>query len=161
MKYANKTFMVAISLMFSQLALASKVTPAAGKISDLSFMVGSFKGEVFGSPAEAHFMKPIQGKILGVARIISPDPNQDFAELSRIEESGGAIILTPMPNGEAGVSFVATSIEPNKVVFENPDHAFPNRIVYSLQKDGSLFTQVYGEQNGQPISFEYVESHVN
>jgi hypothetical protein len=106
-------------------------------------------------------MAPIQGKILGVARIISNNPYQDFAEFSKIEEFAGTLKLTPFPNGEQGVSFVATSIELGKVVFENPNNKFPSRIVYQIQANGSLLTQISGEQNGKPVSMEYVEERIN
>lgn len=157
-----KNLAVLFLLTSGQLCFAAD--GAKAKINDVSFLVGSFKGSVFGSPGEAHFMAPSQGKILGVGRIISPDPNQDFAELTQIEESNGTLLLRPMPNGvDTGVTFTATTVESKKVVFDNndPKHLFPARITYQLQDDGGLFTRVEGQlPAGKPVVMEYVESRV-
>ena len=35
------------------------------------------------------------------------------------------------------------------VVFENPQHDFPQRIIYRLEKDGSLLARIEGVNQGR------------
>ena len=42
-----------------------------------------------------------------------------------------------------------------RVVFENAEHDFPQRIIYWMTKDGSLHAKIEGSLGGKPASEEW------
>jgi hypothetical protein len=53
------------------------------------------------------------------------------------------------PSGQAEASFKLVKYENQEAVFENPQHDFPQRIIYKLEKDGSLAAAIEGMSKGQ------------
>jgi hypothetical protein len=47
------------------------------------------------------------------------------------------------------VPFKLISDENKKAVFENPEHDFPQRVIYVLNADGSMTALVEGKMRGQ------------
>jgi len=43
----------------------------------------------------------------------------------------------------------------DEVVFENPQHDFPTRIIYRRNPDGSLLAAIEGDRGGQTKRIEY------
>ncbi len=53
------------------------------------------------------------------------------------------------------VKFAAVELSPNKVVFENKQHDFPQRIVYNKTSDSTIYAYVEGIQKGKPRKEEF------
>ena len=73
-------------------------------------------------------------------------------------QSDNAIIYSPTVKGENGnrpVHFKMTSVNANELVFENPKHDYPQKIVYTKITEDSLVTKISGMVNGKP----YLESY--
>jgi len=73
-------------------------------------------------------------------------------------QSDNAIIYSPTVKGENGnrpVHFKITSVNANELVFENPKHDYPQKIVYTKITEDSLVTKISGMVNGKP----YLESY--
>ncbi len=47
------------------------------------------------------------------------------------------------------------ALEDGKVVFENPEHDFPQRIIYERGDEGSLGARIEGIQNGKASSSKW------
>lgn len=72
-----------------------------------------------------------------------------FYEFLRIETSNGETVYIAHPKGRSpGTRFTMIETSDNRVVFENPDHDFPQRIIYERLGD-ELHAQVEGTQNGE------------
>ena len=56
-------------------------------------------------------------------------------EFLRIEKRGDSLVYVAMPGGGTPTEFPATKVEATRIVFENPKHDFPQRIIY--WKDGT------------------------
>lgn len=69
----------------------------------------------------------------GTHRDIRPGKKTWF-EFLRIEQRGDSLVYIAMPGGNPPTEFASTKIEPSRIVFENPAHDFPKRIIY--WKDG-------------------------
>ena len=48
-----------------------------------------------------------------------------------------------------------------RFVFENPEHDYPQRIIYAQQNDGSLLMRIEGVENGQEESSEWLLRRAN
>ena len=85
--------------------------------------------------------------MLGLNRVIRPG-KRAFFEFLRIEERDGEIAYVAQPGGGASTSFRLVSVEGTTAVFENPDHDFPQRIIYRLD-DGKLCARIEGTVDGE------------
>jgi hypothetical protein len=76
-------------------------------------------------------------------------------EFLRIEQKGDEIVYLSMPNGRSPATpFPLKEVSGTRVVFENPTHDFPQRIIY--WKDGAdLRARIEGTQNGKEGSMEW------
>jgi hypothetical protein len=80
------------------------------------------------------------------------------AERIRLEEHGNKLFYIPVvKNQNIGevVKFTLTSADPDQLVFENPEHDFPQKISYALITKDSLFAQISGMYKGKQESERY------
>lgn len=82
------------------------------------------------------------GIMLGASRSGKQDA-LGFFEHMRIIRQDGTVHFCALPKGQAGACFKAVSATATEIVFENPAHDFPNRIVYRREGD-ELFAQISG-----------------
>lgn len=78
-----------------------------------------------------------------------------FAETVSLTSEGGKLAYTvtvPGQNGDKPVRFDLTSSSESQLVFENPQHDFPNKIVYNKITNDSLTAEISGTQKGKPAS---------
>lgn len=59
------------------------------------------------------------------------------------------------PSGQPEASFKLVKAENKEIVFENLQHDFPQRIIYRLQPDGSLFARIEGTSRGKARGSDY------
>ena len=123
-------------------ALAFAPLARAHTIEDLSWMKGCWRTEVEGREITEIWTAPPAPVMLGAA-VTRSNGETVFWEQLRIEERDGALALIAMPGGAAPVRFEMTEIGEHHIVFENPDHDYPKRIVYS-RMDRMLTATVSG-----------------
>lgn len=75
-------------------------------------------------------------KLAGASRTFTGDDH--FRETLRIYRRKGKYHYVAAPDGQAETIFTEAEIDDRKIVFENPDHDFPQRIAYELTDDGLL-----------------------
>lgn len=75
-----------------------------------------------------------------------------FAESVSLEERNGKVsyvVTVPDQNEEKPVAFELTSAEANSLIFENPKHDFPNKIIYNKVGTDSLVAEIRGMKDGK------------
>src|SRR5688500_17110488 len=139
-----------IRATFIVLWLAATVTAQGTKpaIADLAWMAGSWSGESRGIQMEEHWTRPLGNSMVGLHRDVGKGRTMLF-EYLRIEQQGDQIAYLSMPNGRSPATpFPLKEISGTRVVFENPAHDFPQRIIY--WKDGNdLRARIEGTRNGK------------
>lgn len=134
---------------------------AAADISRLSWMSGCWAYDDAEPGSGEYWMPPIGGTMFAVSRSIRDSRTVAF-EYLRIEESAeGSLALFASPSGQSPARFDMVSLTNNEVVFENPEHDFPQRIVYSLTQDGRLIGRIEGQSNGRPKSIDFPMSRID
>ena len=98
--------------------------------------------------------------MLGMSRTVAGGKTVTY-EHTRIEEKDGALVFTASPAGQPTASFTHTELGESMVVFANPAHDFPQRVIYKLAPGGSLIGRVEGKENGQEKGFEFPMKRVN
>jgi hypothetical protein len=145
--------------MLIALAVAGTLLGRAGQapttaLDDLAWMAGSWSGTVQGIQMEEHWTAPKGNSMIGVHRDIGKGRTLSF-EFLRIEQHAGQIVYLSMPGGRSPATpFPLKEASSNRVVFENPAHDFPQRIIY--WKDGNdLRARIEGTINGKAGSEEW------
>jgi hypothetical protein len=65
-------------------------------------------------------------------------------EFLRLEARPDGVYYVAQPGGKPPVAFKWDGKSETEVVFENPQHDFPKRIIYSRNADGSVKARVDG-----------------
>jgi hypothetical protein len=76
-------------------------------------------------------------------------------EFLRIDERDGRLVYTAWPSGQPTASFTSVAVEEDRVVFENPGHDFPTRVIYERRPDGSVLARVEGLRDGEPAGSDF------
>jgi hypothetical protein len=117
------------------------------------WMAGSWRGTVDGVTMEEHWTSPGGDLMLGMHRDVRPDGKSSF-EFARIEKKDGTLGYQAMPGGRPATSFTLKESSEKRVVFENLQHDFPQRIIY--WRDGKrLCARVEGTIRGESESEQW------
>lgn len=83
----------------------------------------------------------------------------EFLRIARGED--GRITYFASPGGRSPATpFPLKELTANRVVFENPDKAFPRRVIYQRRDNDTLMARIEGSVNGQERTQEWVFKRV-
>jgi len=98
--------------------------------------------------------------MLGIHRDMRPGM-PPFFEFLRIEEREGGLVYMASPRGRDATPFKMAELEPRKVVFENPEHDFPQRVMYWLEGEDTLHARIEGTNQGRAGASEWAWKRVD
>lgn len=131
------------------------VMPVDTQLSPVGWLAGSWAADNGATITEEHWTQPFAGTMLGMNRTVAGGKTV-FFEYLRIEKTPDGIIYWASPKGRAPATpFKLIERGDQRAVFENPDHDFPQRIVYERNGD-QLRGRIEGLQRGQPATEEWV-----
>jgi hypothetical protein len=138
-------------------ALRESASPqAAAKVEDLAWMAGDWQTTPGKMQSEEHWTQPAGGTLIGMSRTLAGGKTV-FFEYLRIEARADGIYYVAHPKARPGTDFKLTRTSTQEVVFENPAHDFPKRIIYRKNADGSLTARVEGDgtEKEKPQEFHF------
>jgi hypothetical protein len=93
--------------------------------------------------------------MFAISRTITAGKTSDF-EFLRIEKTSDGITYFAAPKGRnPPTPFKAVRIEDRRVVFENPQHDYPQRVIYWREADGTMHARIEGNERGKEKSSEW------
>ena len=135
------------------LCTALAATARAEGLDDLSWLAGSWIELKGGTETEEHWLAPKGGMMIAVNRTVRAGKAIEF-ELLRIEMRDGKPAYLSSPGGRPPVEFRAIEQAAARIVFENPAHDFPQRILY--WRDGeALMARIEGTDQGRARGREW------
>jgi len=137
------------------LAMLMLVSPAHADLSALQWMAGCWSLDGGEPGSEEQWTAPAGGTMLGMNRIVSNGETVAFEFLRIVEQEDGWTGLIASPSGQETARFRLTSMHTHEVVFENPAHDFPQRIIYRLDQDGNLRGRIEGAVDGVERSADF------
>lgn len=144
----------------ARVAPAKESPPAAAtdaparKLEDLAWLTGSWIEHKPGVDTEEHWIAPKGDLMTGMNRTTRGTGRTSF-EFLRIARTPSGISYFAQPSGRPPTEFKLVQAEDKKVVFENREHDFPQRIIYWLDKDAALHARIEGTIGGQSRSQEW------
>lgn len=120
-------------------------------LSEADWLIGTWENKV----PEGHFseiwIKNEQGELKGQSFFVV---NRDtlFSEQIELVQKDDAVFYRATVKGQNNdqpVAFKRTSSKPNEMIFENPKHDYPQRIVYKKITQDSMIAIISGVQQGK------------
>jgi hypothetical protein len=139
-------------LLLAAVPLAAVFANLPDKVSELSWLAGSWEGDDGGTWNEEVWAAPSGGLLIAFHR----DTRQGRAvgfEFLRIEETPAGLVYRPMPEGRPASDFKLVEAGPGRAVFESALE-FPKRVLY--WRDGeTLHARIEGTRAGKAASKEW------
>jgi hypothetical protein len=138
--------LVTLSLLLSSPTAPLSRRPAAPpRVTDLSWLEGTWRGQIGGRDFEARYSGTDGGQILSASKYTEDGKPAGF-EFERFEQRGDTLVLTPFPEGKSSVSFPLAEYDSQarRALFENLAHDFPTRIGYQRVAKDRLTILVSG-----------------
>ncbi len=93
--------------------------------------------------------------MLGISRTIEDGKTVEFEFMQIQEGAGGDLLFIAKPSGQPHAMFKLIKGNAREVIFENPTHDFPQRVIYRLQGDGSLLGRIEGVSQGKEKAVDF------
>jgi hypothetical protein len=166
MRQAGSRWGVALTLLalvlpltlFAADAKKKNQVPPAPVIEKLAWLAGHWRMEQAGRVVEEQWMAPAAGSMLGMSRTVAKGRVTGHEFMQIRVGPGGDIFFVAQPSGQKEATFQHTALAEREVVFENPNHDFPQKITYTLKPDGSLLAVIEGPRDDgtvRRIEFAY------
>ena len=125
-------------------------------LADIAWISGDWQTEPGGKrQIEEHWTTVAGGSMLGMSRTVAADKTVEF-EYLRIEQRADGIYYVAHPKARCpGTDFKLTRASATEVVFENPQHGFPKRIIYQKTANDGLTASIDGGEGAKAMSFAY------
>jgi hypothetical protein len=129
-------------------------------VDKLAWMSGCWAFDDGKQKVEECWMRPAGQSMLGTSRTIAGGKTV-FTEYVQIREAKGEIAyVVSLGLSARPVSFKLIKNTDNEIVFENPEHDFPQRIIYRRESPDNLFARIEGQEKGvnKAMDFRYKRS---
>ncbi|MBI4717546.1 MAG: hypothetical protein HY763_07060 [Planctomycetes bacterium] len=122
----------------------------------LSWLVGAWTSDEGGKVVDEHWTHAAGGTMLGASRTVQGGKTA-FFEFLRIEKTPEGIVYFAAPMGRhPPTPFRAVELAAGRVVFENREHDFPQRIIYTRESDDVIRARIEGTQAGKARAEEWL-----
>ena len=99
-------------------------------------------------------MKPSGNMMLGLSHTVVSGKSREFEFMRIVQEENGDIFFVALPSGQKETRFKMMMTSEREVRFENPEHDFPQRIIY--RRDGDLLVgRIEGNSKGEEKAIEF------
>jgi hypothetical protein len=99
-------------------------------------------------------MAPRGGTMLGMARTTKGDSVMEF-EQTRIVERDGRLVFIAQPSGQARTEFMSVDVSDSTVIFANPAHDFPQRVIYRRKGADAMEARIEGTRQGKQRGMDF------
>lgn len=138
------------------LVLATTPPPPAAEIDRLAFIAGCWTlTRPNGTKIEEQWLAPAGGAMLGVSRSVRDGKLREYEFVRILPAADGKLQFVAIPSGQAESAFPVKEIGDNTVTFENPQHDFPQRILYRLVDKDTLVARIEGSIDGKARSADF------
>ena len=155
LRNAHRRFHVALAVVIASSVVAGAESPRIPwRTSSLDWMTGTWSATRNGVTHQETWTGPDGELLLGMHKEVRGGKALSF-EFLRIAEVDGQLCLFASPGGVEPTRFCAVEVAAHRVVFENPAHDFPQRILYWRSGSGELHARVEGRVKGEDVAEEW------
>jgi hypothetical protein len=148
----------AIALLFGLPLISAPVqgqaTPTPADVKNAGWLAGCWELKTANRVTHEQWMAPLGGMMLGMSRTVTRDTAREY-EYLRIESRDGIVAYVAQPSGQELTRFPATVLTDSLLVFSNPGHDFPQRIVYRRTSAASITARIEGTRDGRERGIDF------
>jgi hypothetical protein len=116
---------------------------AGARLDHAGWIAGCWEFRAPGRTTLEMWMPPGGDLMLGASRTVSATAVSEFEQM-RIKAEGGRLVYTALPSGQKEASFPSTHTSDTLLIFDNPEHDFPQRILYRRRGADSIVARIEG-----------------
>jgi hypothetical protein len=147
-------FLAGLALFATQLVPANAGAQSAQPIASLHWLTGCLEARNATRVVEEQRMPLSAGTMLGMGRTTNARGLADY-ELTLIRQDSTRLLYEAHPKGQPPATFVARVANADSVVFELPEHDFPQRVAYRRVGRDSVLAWVEGTLRGTTRRIEF------
>jgi hypothetical protein len=131
---------------------------APARIESVAWLHGCWRLASSNRVTEEQWMRPAGGTMLGVSRTVrrvaESDSTTEF-EFLRLFVRDGKLVYAAHPSGQAPAEFTENEVGEGSIVFANPQHDFPQRIMYRARGADSVIARIEGTIGGNARGMDF------
>ena len=127
-------------------------------VQSLAWLAGSWSGVTKGVTMEETWSSPDGGGLVGMHKDSKGGRMVAFEFFRIAPGDSGGVCYFASPGGRPATRFCAIELGQARVVFENLEHDFPQRVLYWLEPDGRLHARIEGTIGGKPAAEDWIWS---
>lgn len=160
---SQRCLTLALSLLATTTCFAPDAPVAKARVDSLGWLAGTWETQSSSRNVTEHWMPPAGGTMLGLSRTVAGGRTVEYEFLLLREDADGGLSYIAKPSRQAEAAFKLIKVTGTELVFENPTHDFPRRILYTLKSATNLVAAIEGTKNGQSrrIEFNYTRARAN
>ncbi|HZR26273.1 MAG TPA: DUF6265 family protein [Vicinamibacterales bacterium] len=132
---------------------------AAGPIDSVAWLQGCWALTDGQRVVEEQWMAPGGGIMLNMGRTVRAGKLVEYEHIV-LREDGGKLAYEAHPSGQPSATFMSIEIGDAKVIFENAQHDFPQRVAYERPSPDVLAAWIEGTINGKTRRVEFPYTRV-
>jgi len=143
---------------FTILLLSAAVLGQATKpqIESFNWLAGCWQSEGKNAVSSERWTKAAGKMMLATSQTVKNGKTVSYEFLRIVEDDSGIFYISKPSQNKEETAFKLIKFTSNEVVFENPEHDFPQRIIYRLEKDKSLFARIEGKNKGKEMGVDFL-----
>lgn len=150
-------FLAAALMLLADIGTSAR----AADISQLAWLGGCWKSETAEPGSGEHWLPLAGGTLLGVSRTVKQGKTVEFEFMQIRAVENGELAFIAMPSGQKAVVFPLLRLGERDVVFENPQHDFPQRVIYQIEGETKLRARIEGMRRGAPRVIDFPMTRVS
>lgn len=139
-------------------SVLTMAAPAAAQahagIDQVAWLQGCWESSSAGRTVEEQWMAPRGKSMIGTGRTVRGDTLVEY-ELVVVREQDGKLAYEAHPSGQPSAVFLSRSVSGSEVLFENPQHDFPQQVGYRRDGDTGLLAWIEGTMKGKSRRVEF------
>lgn len=145
---------VLAAVVLAIVPVGSLAAQAVNDVARLGWIAGCWEQRAGTRVAHEQWMAPLGGMMMGMNRTVAGNVVRSWEQL-RIEVLNGKASYVSQPSGQTLTAFAASFVSDTLVVFENPQHDFPTKILYRKLGADSLWARIEGPQGGKTRGIDF------
>lgn len=137
-----------LAVALTSLLVSTAATAAEPEIGQLAWLAGCWASDGAEPGSEERWMPLAGGTMLGVSRTIRQGKTVAFEFMEIRHLPDGKLAFVAHPSGQDTTVFTALRASDSEVVFENPEHDFPQRVAYAKDGESKLRARIEGSEGG-------------
>ena len=130
-------------------------------VTQLAWLSGCWKAQSAEPGSGEQWSPPAGGAMIGTSRTIRQGKMAEFEFMQFRTLGDGTLAFIAQPSGSPPTTFRLKLLDKTGVTFENLDHDFPQRVIYSRVANGNISARIEGTVNGALRAIDYPMTRVD